>query len=147
MNTVVIYTDGSCIGNPGPGGWAAILECKGYKKEIVGNEKYSTNNRMEITAVIKALEALTKPCKVIMHCDSAYVVDAHNKGWLTDWSENNWTHGRKHEEVANADLWIRLLKAEEQHEIDWCKVKGHAGIPENEIVDKLANEAAQVAAK
>ncbi len=147
MNTVVIYTDGACSGNPGPGGWAARMECRGHVKEISGGEKYTTNNRMEMMAVVQALESLNQPCKVIVHSDSQYIVDAHEKGWIDKWIQDGWVHGRKKEEVANTDMWARLLAAEERHRMEWCKVKGHDGVEGNERVDTLAKQAAMKAAQ
>jgi ribonuclease HI len=136
---VVIYTDGACSGNPGPGGWAAILTWKDKCKEISGGEPETTNNRMELTAAIAALEALTRPSRVELHTDSNYVKDGITK-WIEGWKRNGWrTADRK--PVKNAELWQRLDAARQRHEIDWRWVRGHAGHPENERADELARGA------
>lgn len=139
---VHIYTDGSCSPNPGPGGWAAVLimPTSGHRKEISGAEAASTNNRMELTAAIKALETLTKPCRVVLHTDSRYLRDAFEAGWITKWQRNGWrTAGRK--PVMNADLWQELIRLNETHDIQWKWVKAHADDVENNRCDELANEA------
>ena len=139
--TVTIYTDGACSGNPGPGGWGAILSYKGTEKEISGGEKQTTNNRMELTAVIKALSALKESCIVELYSDSKYVVDAFNQHWIDGWLKKGWKRG-KNEPVKNVDLWKRLLKAKEQHQVTFIWVKGHDGHAQNERCDTLATTAA-----
>ncbi len=135
---VVIHTDGACSGNPGPGGWGAILEWNGHRKELKGGEAETTNNRMELTAAIEALEALKRPMHVELHTDSNYLKDGITK-WIFGWQRNGWkTADRK--PVKNADLWQRLIAARGRHEIDWKWVKGHAGHAENERADELARE-------
>lgn len=137
MKDVDIYTDGACSGNPGPGGWAAILKYKTHKKEISGFESKTTNNRMELTAVIKALEMLKESCSVSIYSDSKYFCDAILKGWAKKWKENNWKRG-KNGPALNCDLWDTLLKLLDNHDVKIYWVKGHAGHPENERCDKLA---------
>ena len=141
MKTVTIYTDGACSGNPGPGGWCAILEYNGHEKLISGGEARTTNNRMELTAVIQALLALREPCVVELYSDSKYLVDAFNQHWIDSWLKKNWKRG-KNEDVKNVDLWKRLLKAKEQHQVSFHWVKGHADNPLNERCDQLATSAA-----
>jgi len=137
---VEIATDGACKGNPGPGGWGAVLRFGTTEKDMSGSENPSTNNRMELMAAICALEALKKPCRVKLSTDSRYVMDGLTK-WIHGWRKNGWkTADRK--PVKNADLWQRLLAASEPHRIDWKWVKGHAGHPDNERADKLASDAA-----
>ncbi len=140
MKTVEIYTDGACSGNPGPGGWAAILSYKGNEKELSGFESDTTNNRMELTAPIKALEALKQPCKVIIFTDSAYVYNAFSKGWIETWQGNNWLNSRK-QPVENQDLWMQLLELMKVHHVSWIKVKGHSDNEKNNRCDKLAKAA------
>ena len=137
MKQIEIFTDGACSGNPGPGGWGAILRYEGHEKELSGGEKETTNNRMELTAVIEALSALKEPCKVRLVTDSKYVADGITKGWAESWRKNNWRKADK-KPALNPDLWEKLLNLIEIHEvtIDW--VKGHAGHPENERCDQLA---------
>lgn len=142
MKKVVIYTDGSCKVNPGPGGWAAILDYKGTVKEMSGGEKHTTNNRMELTAVIKALEALTEKCEVELYSDSKYVVDAVNKHWAKSWRANNWVKSDK-KPALNPDLWERLLFALEKHSVTFLWVKGHADNERNERCDTLAQSEAE----
>lgn len=137
MKEVIIYTDGACSGNPGPGGWAAILEYKGIEKEIYGFEKDTTNNRMEMLAPIKALEQLKEPCKVLINTDSAYVYNAFTKGWIKNWQKNNWQTASK-TPVQNQDLWIKLIELSDQHEVKWAKVKGHSDDEKNNRCDELA---------
>ncbi|MGN0654875.1 MAG: ribonuclease HI [Oscillospiraceae bacterium] len=139
MKTVEIFTDGACSGNPGPGGYGAILRFEGHEKELSGGEAQTTNNRMELTAVIVALEALKFPCKVILTTDSKYVVDGIEKGWAKFWRENGWKKKDK-KPALNPDLWGRLLDLLEVHEVEFNWVKGHAGHPENERCDALAVE-------
>ena len=131
-----IYTDGSCLGNPGPGGWAAILVLKDAQKELSGGAKDTTNNRMELTAAIMALEALKRPSVLTLTSDSIYLRDGITK-WIKNWRSNNWKTSAK-KNVANKDLWQRLDKAIATHEITWTWVKGHSGHPMNERCDKLA---------
>jgi ribonuclease HI len=138
MSTVDIWTDGACSGNPGPGGWGAILVAGEHRKEILGGEKDTTNNRMELLAAISALEALKKPCRVTMHVDSQYVRQGIT-GWIHGWKRNGWKTADK-KPVKNAELWIRLEEAASRHTIDWQWVKGHAGDPMNERADELARE-------
>ncbi len=134
---VEIYTDGACSGNPGPGGWAAVLIASGSEKEISGSEPATTNNRMELTAAIEALNRLKKPCQVRLFSDSAYLVSAFNQGWLKNWQRNGWRNAAN-DPVSNPDLWQALLKATSDHEIEWVKVKGHADNVYNNRCDKLA---------
>ncbi len=140
---VVIFTDGACKGNPGPGGWGAILVIGAHEKELSGSERLTTNNRMELGAVIGGLSALTRPCPVTLYTDSRYVIDGITK-WIFGWQKNGWkTAARK--PVLNADLWQELLVAARPHRIDWQWVKGHAGHPGNERADRLASAAADAA--
>ena len=138
MNTqkVIIHTDGACSGNPGPGGWGAILDYTGTRKELYGGEAGTTNNRMELTAAIEALKALTRPCKVEMHVDSQYVKDGITK-WITNWQRNGWKTADK-KPVKNVELWQALAEAIKRHDISWHWVKGHAGHSDNERADELA---------
>lgn len=136
MNDVEIFTDGACSGNPGPGGWGAILRSKGIEKELSGSEKDTTNNRMEMMAVIAALEALTQPCNVKITTDSQYVMKGMQE-WLPGWKKRNWkTAGKK--PVKNVDLWQRMENAAAQHSVEWEWVRSHQGHPENERADDLA---------
>jgi len=137
---VSIYTDGACSGNPGPGGWAAVLIYCDKEKEIWGNEAHTTNNRMELTAAMEALKIIKRPCKVNLYSDSAYLVNAFNNYWLKKWQINGWRNSKK-EAVENKDLWQELLKLSETHDITWIKVKGHANNNYNNRCDKLAVEA------
>ena len=137
MKIVEIFTDGACSGNPGPGGWASILRCDGVEKELSGGEKDTTNNRMELTAVIKALEALKYPCKVKLTTDSKYVCDAINQKWVYGWRDNGWRKKDK-KPALNSDLWQNLLELLEIHSVEFLWVKGHNDHPENERCDKLA---------
>lgn len=139
MKTVEIYTDGACSGNPGPGGWGAILMFNGIKKELSGGEPQTTNNRMELTAVISALEALKEPCIVELWSDSKYVTDAIAKGWATAWKAKGWIKSDK-KPALNVDLWERLLKLAEIHEINCHWVKGHADNEYNNRCDAMAVE-------
>jgi ribonuclease HI len=138
MTTVDIFTDGACRGNPGPGGWGALLRSGQHEKELFGGEPDTTNNRMELTAVIRALEALTRPVKVRVHTDSTYVHQGISS-WIHGWKRNGWKTKAK-EPVKNADLWQALDAAAARHEVEWLWVKGHAGHPENERADALANK-------
>ncbi len=142
MTKVEIYTDGACSGNPGPGGWGALLRYRGIEKELSGSEKETTNNRMELTAVINALSALKKKCDVWLYTDSKYVMDGVNL-WLPNWKKNDWRTSNKKTPVKNIDLWQRLDELISHHQIHWVWVKGHAGHIENERVDELARCAAK----
>lgn len=137
MKTIDIYTDGACSGNPGPGGYGAILLYKGTEKELSGGEGSTTNNRMELTAVIKALECLKEPCRINLYSDSKYVLDAITKGWVYSWRKNGWKKADK-KPALNSDLWQRLLELTEAHEIKYIWVKGHNQNPINERADALA---------
>lgn len=139
MKKVILYTDGACSGNPGPGGYAAILIYNNIEKEIVGGQKDTTNNKMEMMAVIKGLEILKEPCEVEVYSDSAYVVNSIEKGWIYSWRKNGWKKADK-KEVKNIDLWERLLKQLEIHKVTFNKVKGHAQDELNNRCDKLAVE-------
>ena len=135
--TVEIFTDGACSGNPGPGGYGAILRCGDKVKEISGGAAETTNNRMELTAVVEALSALKRPCKVILTTDSQYVCNSISKGWAKSWKKNNWIKSDK-KPALNADLWEKCLELLEIHDVTVKWVKGHAGHPENERCDELA---------
>ena len=141
MKAVKIYTDGGCLGNPGPGGYAAILIYGEHKKEISGGYKLTTNNRMELMACIKGLEALKYPCEVTITSDSKYVVDGISKGWAKNWQKNNWMRSNK-EKAENIDLWEKLLSLSGYHITHFVWVRGHDGHEENERCDQLAKEAA-----
>ena len=134
---VDIFTDGACSGNPGPGGWGAILRSGGAVRELSGGAAQTTNNRMELTAVIEALAALKRPCQVDLYSDSKYVIDSLQKGWAAGWRKNGWRKGNK-EPALNPDLWERLLDLVAEHQVTLHWVKGHAGHPENERCDALA---------
>ena len=136
---VEIFTDGACSGNPGPGGWGAVLRFGQREKELCGGETDTTNNRMELTAVIEALSALKEPCSVKLTTDSKYVCDAITKGWVYSWKQNGWKKADK-KPALNIDLWEKLLPLLATHEVEFCWVKGHAGHPENERCDTLAVE-------
>ena len=135
--SVELFTDGACSGNPGPGGWGAILRYKGQEKELSGGEKETTNNRMELTAAIAGLAALKEPCCVTLYSDSKYLVDAITKGWAAGWRSRGWRKADK-SPALNVDLWQQLLELLEQHEVTFVWVKGHAGHPENERCDRMA---------
>jgi ribonuclease HI len=138
MKKIEIYTDGACSGNPGPGGWGAVLMYKGKKKELSGGEKETTNNRMELTAVIEALKALKEPCDVDLYTDSGYIVNAVNNGWVFQWRENGWMRNRK-EPALNSDLWEELLGLMESgHTVQFIWVKGHADNEWNNRCDEMA---------
>ena len=140
LSKVEIFTDGACKGNPGPGGWGALIRYGTNEKELSGGESNTTNNRMELMAAIEALNALTRPCEVVLSTDSNYVKDGITK-WIFGWQKNGWrTADRK--PVKNADLWQALLEAVRRHKIEWQWVRGHSGHPENERADKLASDAA-----
>lgn len=137
MKQVTLYTDGACSGNPGPGGWGAILECEGHRKELSGGEANTTNNRMELTAVIEGLSALKFGCDVTLVSDSKYVIDAITKGWVYSWKAKGWRKADK-SPALNVDLWEKLLLQLERHNMTYHWVKGHAGHPENERCDQMA---------
>jgi ribonuclease HI len=145
MKKVEVFTDGACKGNPGPGGWGAILRMGGHEKELSGGEPDTTNNRMEMTAVIRAFNALTEPCHVALHTDSRYVIDGMTK-WIEGWKRKGWINASK-QPVRNADLWHDLIEAAKRHRIDWIWVRGHNGHAENERADKLASDAAVAAGR
>jgi len=137
MTEVTIYTDGSCSGNPGPGGWAAILLHGTHNREISGSEKATTNNRMELKAVVESLRVLKKPCRAIVHTDSAYIANAFNNGWIENWLKRGWKTASK-KPVKNRDLWENLLESMELHDVSFVKVKGHSNDALNNRVDELA---------
>ncbi|MBQ1950482.1 MAG: ribonuclease HI [Clostridia bacterium] len=137
MKCVEIFTDGACSGNPGKGGWGAVLRYAGHERELCGGEADTTNNRMELTAVIAALSALKEPCRVRLTSDSRYVTDAVTKKWVYNWKENGWRKADK-KPALNSDLWEQLLPLLDKHEVEFVWVKGHDGHPENERCDRLA---------
>ena len=144
MKDVIIYTDGACSGNPGPGGWGCILfytdsEANEHKLEMSGGEPDTTNNRMELTAVIEGIKKLKSPCNITVYSDSQYVCNAFNKGWLAGWQKKGWKKS-DNSPALNVDLWERLLPLLKYHEVEFVWVKGHAGHPENERCDRLAAE-------
>jgi len=141
MKKVEIFTDGACKGNPGPGGWGALLRMGEHEKEISGGEAGTTNNRMELTAAIRGLSALTEPCRVELHSDSKYVLDGITK-WVEGWKKRGWVNASK-KPVRNADLWHELIDVAARHEVTWHWVRGHSGHPENERVDRLASDEAE----
>jgi ribonuclease HI len=141
MKNVEIFTDGACSGNPGPGGWGAILRYGGHEKELSGGEALTTNNRMELSAVIEALTALKEPCRVTLTTDSQYVVNSVTKGWVYNWQKKNWIK-EKNTPVPNTDLWKTLLPLLDKHSVSFVWVRGHNGHPENERCDQLATKAA-----
>lgn len=144
MKKVKIYTDGGCIGNPGPGGYGVVLLFGEYRKELSDSFKETTNNRMELLACIKGLEALKERCQVDLYSDSKYVVDGISKGWAERWQKNNWIRNKKtRDRAVNPDLWQQLLELVKQHDVTMNWVKGHSGNEENEVCDKLANTAAR----
>jgi len=140
-----IFTDGACKGNPGPGGWGAVIRYGQHEKEISGGEPDTTNNRMELSAAIQALKTLIEPCHVKLHTDSKYVLDGITK-WVHGWQRNGWKNASK-QPVRNADLWRDLIDAAARHQVEWIWVKGHSGHPENERADRLASDAAEIAAQ
>jgi ribonuclease HI len=142
LKHVTIYTDGACIGNPGPGGYGVILIYQGHTRELSGGFRRTTNNRMETTAAIAGLEALREKCKVTLYSDSAYLVNAMSKGWIQRWRANGWKRNRR-EKVLNQDLWRKLLQLCEHHDVRFNWVKGHAETPENIRCDELAMQAAR----
>lgn len=139
MKTVTLYTDGACSGNPGPGGWGLILEYMGYEKELSGGASATTNNRMELTAVIEGLKALKEPCRVELYSDSKYVIDALEKGWVWGWKKRGWIKPNK-KPALNSDLWEVLLPLVTYHEMRYHWVKGHADNPQNNRCDQMAVE-------
>ena len=141
MKNVEIFTDGACKGNPGPGGWGAILRKGKHEKELSGGERDTTNNRMEMRAVIEGLNALIEPCKVDLYTDSRYVIDGITK-WVHGWKKRGWVNASK-KPVRNEDLWHALIEAEQRHQVSWHWVRGHDGHIENERADKLASDAAE----
>ena len=140
LKEVTIYTDGACRGNPGPGGWAALLMYQGLEKELTGAEKNTTNQRMEMMAALEGLNALKEPCRVLLYSDSAYLVNAFNQSWLKKWQQNGWMTIHK-KPVVNQDLWTELLKLSQKHRVEWIKVKGHSDNALNNRVDQLAQKA------
>lgn len=136
-NLVEIFTDGACRGNPGPGGWGVLMRYQGKEKELFGGERETTNNRMELTAAIMGLEALSRPCQVRLTTDSKYVMDGLTQ-WLPNWKRRGWMTAAK-KPVKNADLWRRLDEAAARHQVEWAWVRGHTGHRENELADQLAN--------
>ena len=140
-DVVQIFTDGACKGNPGIGGWGALIQYNGQTRELFGGVKLTTNNRMELLAVIRALEALTRPCKIHLHTDSTYVQKGISE-WIHLWKKQNWRTSNK-KEVKNNDLWKKLDQLAQQHQIDWLWVRGHSGHDGNEQADKLANQGAE----
>jgi len=137
MKKVTLYTDGACSGNPGRGGWGAVLLFGAYEKQMSGVSENTTNNQMELTAVIEGLKALKEPCEVLVYSDSAYVVNAFNNNWIEGWQKNNWRNSKK-DPVANRELWEELILLTTTHKVTFNKVKGHAGDKYNEICDSLA---------
>jgi ribonuclease HI len=142
LQKVKIATDGACKGNPGPGGWGALIRMGVHEKELSGGEAHTTNNRMELLAAIRGLEALTRPCHVTLVTDSAYVKNGITQ-WIHGWKRNGWRTADK-KPVKNADLWQELIEASARHRIEWTWVKGHAGDPDNERADRLASDAALI---
>jgi ribonuclease HI len=143
LKQVTIYTDGACLGNPGPGGYGVVLLYGDHRKELSGGYRLTTNNRMELTAVIQGLAALKKPCEVELFSDSEYVVNAVEKGWARRWRANGWYRSNR-QLAENRDLWEQLLRLCERHRVHFKWIKGHAGHPENERADRLAFQAAQL---
>jgi ribonuclease HI len=140
-DTVELYTDGACKGNPGPGGWGTVIRFGAHEKELSGGEKLTTNNRMELMAAIEGLKALTRPCKVTLFTDSKYVMDGITK-WVHGWKRKGWRTA-DNKPVKNVELWQALVEASARHDVDWRWVKGHSGHPENDRADKLACDAAE----
>lgn len=139
---VAIHTDGACSGNPGPGGWAAVLRHGDYEREISGGEPHTTNQRMELRAAVEALKALKQPCRVRLHSDSAYLINCFKQRWYENWESNGWKNKDK-KPVENRDLWEELVRLNRLHEIEWIKVAGHSGDPLNERCDELARREAE----
>ena len=142
MKEIIIYTDGACSGNPGPGGWGAVLLYGKHRREMSGSEDNTTNNRMELKAAVEALKALTEPCVVKLHSDSAYMVNCFKQGWHKNWVRNGWKNSKK-QPVENQDLWKELLVLMETHRVEYIKVKGHADDELNNRCDELATGAIQ----
>lgn len=140
MKTIDIWTDGACSGNPGNGGWGALLIYKETRKTLSGGEKNTTNNKMELLAVISALKTLKEPCIVKLRSDSAYVVNAFLQDWITNWQNNNWRNSKK-QPVANKELWLELIKLTEKHKVNFIKVQGHSTDENNNLCDELARNA------
>lgn len=140
MDNIILYTDGACSGNPGPGGWGAVLIFNGIEKELSGANPSTTNNVMEITAVIEGLKALKRPCNVNIYSDSAYVVNCFEKDWINNWIKNNWVNSKK-EPVKNKELWLELLDLTKIHKVTFNKVKGHSNVKYNNRCDELARNA------
>lgn len=140
MDNIILYTDGACSGNPGPGGWGAVLIFNGIEKELSGANPNTTNNVMEITAVIEGLKALKRPCNVNIYSDSAYVVNCFEKDWINNWIKNNWVNSKK-EPVKNKELWLELLDLTKIHKVTFNKVKGHSNVKYNNRCDELARNA------
>ncbi|WP_133364811.1 ribonuclease HI [Qipengyuania sediminis] len=145
MKQVEIFTDGACKGNPGPGGWGALLRMGRHEKELSGGEPVTTNNRMEMTAAIRALGALIEPCEVELYTDSRYLIDGITK-WVAGWQKRGWVNASK-QPVRNAELWHDLIRETARHKVNWHWVRGHSGHPENERVDRLASAAAEAAGR
>lgn len=141
-NEVIVFTDGACSGNPGPGGWGALLQWNGQEKTLSGSERHTTNNRMEMRAVIEALNALKRPCRVKIHSDSALIINTFKQNWINAWIRRGWKKSNK-KPVENQDLWKEMLAAMERHDVTWIKVKGHADNERNNRVDRLAVEASK----
>ena len=142
VKEIIVYTDGACSGNPGPGGWGALLLLESGQVELFGGERATTNNRMEMTAALEALRSLDEPCHVKLHTDSAYLSNAFKQNWIGNWQRNGWKTASK-KPVANKDLWEALLEQTERHDVEWVKVKGHADDVLNNEVDRLAVDAMQ----
>lgn len=140
MDNIILYTDGACSGNPGPGGWGSVLIFNGIEKELSGANPNTTNNVMEITAVIEGLKALKRPCNVNIYSDSAYVVNCFEKNWINNWIKNNWVNSKK-EPVKNKELWLELLNLTKIHKVTFNKVKGHSNVKYNNRCDELARNA------
>lgn len=140
MDNIILYTDGACSGNPGPGGWGAVLIFNGIEKELSGSNPNTTNNVMEITAVIEGLKALKRPCNVNIYSDSAYVVNCFEKDWINSWIKNNWVNSKK-EPVKNKELWLELYDLTKIHNVTFNKVKGHSNVKYNNRCDELARNA------
>lgn len=149
MKKVLVYTDGSCLGNPGPGGWCAILRYQGKEKIVEGNDPATTNNRMELIAIIQALKQLKEPCEVELYSDSNYIIQAFTQGWIDNWMSRNWhrKEGNKLVPVKNADLWQELITISKPHLIHWKKVEAHSGDQWNELCDRRAKKQAEEAAR
>ena len=140
MDNIILYTDGACSGNPGPGGWGAVLIFNGIEKELSGANPSTTNNVMEITAVIEGLKALKRPCNVNIYSDSAYVVNCFEKNWINNWIKNNWVNSKK-KPVKNKELWLKLYDLTKIHKVTFNKVKGHSNVKYNNRCDELARNA------